>query len=90
MDDERRKTPLADELADFGPVAAGANPGLCESADQPGPDGSLVVSAVAGADVAGALGVVVRRAGRERAQAERGQQARFRDVDHLAGAADEG
>ena len=58
-----------------GVVGVDLQPGVDERADQPGPDGALVIGGVAGAQVAVVVGLVVRVARRERAQADGRQQA---------------
>src|SRR5262245_32038226 len=62
-------------------AAADAEPGLDEGTDEPRPDGPLMVRAVALADSSLVARAVPGLPGRERAQAQRGQEARLHAVD---------
>ena len=63
------------------PYRRHAQPGVHERAHQPGPDGALMIGGVARRGAAFVARRVAGLAGRERAQAERRQQAAFDGVD---------
>src|SRR5437660_1074476 len=67
-------------------AAADADPCLHERAHEPRPDGALVVRTVALADAALVARPVPGLVGRERAEAERGEQPRLDGVDDAASA----
>src|SRR4051812_45556142 len=71
------------ELAGL-PVLAGMDlePGIDERPDQPRPDRSLVVGAIARPQVAGIKRFVIRMFRRERTKTDRRDQLLFRDIDH--------
>src|SRR5262249_12979175 len=68
-----------------GGAAAHADPGLDERAGEPGPDGAVVVGAIALGGAAGVVRVVARVGGIEGAQAGLGPQGALDGVDHGAG-----
>ena len=55
-------------------VGMNAQPGVDEGADQPSPDSALMVSGVAGAEIAKVAGLVIGMARSQRTQADRGKQ----------------
>src|SRR5215472_4312411 len=57
-----------------------------ERAEEPGPDGALMVGAVAAGDIAFVAAAVVRVLGRKSAKTHRGAQFAVDDLHHLAGA----
>src|SRR5690348_8826542 len=67
-------------------AAADADPRLDERAHEPRPDGALVVRAIALAHAAVVAGRVPGLVGRERAEAERGEQPRLDRIDDTASA----
>ena len=78
---QRRQEFFAGLLFDFGSAAADADPGFDEGADEPGPDGALMVGAVALVQRADVVRHVAGRAGGQRAQAQRREQVRFDGID---------
>ena len=65
-------------------VGIGPEPGVDERADQPGPHRPLVIGRVARPQIAEIARFVVRLAGRQRAQPDRGQEPLAHRVDHRA------
>ena len=75
---QRRQEFFAGLFFGFGGSAADADPGFDEGADEPGPDGALMVGGVALVQRADVVRNVAGGAGGERAQAQVGEQMVFR------------
>ncbi len=84
--EEGRDETLASFCHDFGRHAADFHPGFDEGAEQPGPDGALVVGTVALAHAATVIRDVGGMAALERAQADGGPELALDGVDDLSGA----
>ena len=82
---ERREEPRPRLRAGSFRVAVHAQPRLDEGAHQPGPDGSLVIGAVARERRAFVVRDVAGLAGRQRPQSERRQQPMLDRLDHASG-----
>ncbi len=82
-DFERREETLAGFTLRFGVVAADADPGFDEGADEPFPNDALMVGAVALEHRADVLGDVAGRAGGEGTEANGGDQMCFDHFHHM-------
>ncbi len=78
-----RKEFFAGLLLGICSVAAHAQPGFDERADEPGPDSALMVGSVAIMQAAGVMRRITGRAGGQRAQSLRREQLRLYRVDNL-------